>query len=78
MKTISIANLSWRAWSPSVFELAGCQAAARVTVAYNGRAWLVGLNGAYGTTEHDTREAAAGVVAKAFADAAASVEGGAS
>lgn len=77
MKTISIASLPWRAWSPSLFELVGCQTTSRLTLAYNGRVWLLGLNGAYGTLEHATREDAAAMVAKAFADAAASGEQGA-
>jgi hypothetical protein len=75
MKTVTIANLPWRAWSPSMFELVGCGTISRLALAYNGRTWLLGINGGYGTVEYTTREEAARVVAKAFADAAAAVEG---
>ena len=65
MITKIIAGLHWLAWSPSLFEL-DVNASRRLTIAYSGRGWHVGLDDAYGTMSFHTREGAASYVALAF------------
>lgn len=65
MKTVTLANLTWRAHSPSLFQLLGADAA----IAYNGQAWLVAVHGVYGSREFATRQQAAELIGQAFATA---------
>jgi len=65
MKTKTIAGLRWLVWSPSLYEL-DIDASKRLTIAFSGRGWHVGLDDAYGTMSFHTREGAASYVALAF------------
>jgi len=65
MKTKTIAGLRWLAWSPSLFEL-DVNASKRLTIAYSGWGWHVGLDDVYGTMSFHTREGAASYVALSF------------
>ena len=60
-----ISGLRWLAWSPSLFEL-DVNASKRLTIAFSGRGWHVGLDDAYGTMSFHTREGAASYVALSF------------
>ena len=79
MKTVTLHNLPWRVWSPSMLELAGSgyeitssePTVNRLVIAFNSQYWQVGINDVYGTAEYATRDQAVAAVAKAFADAAA-------
>ena len=65
MITKIIAGLRWLAWSPSLFEL-DVNASRRLTIAYSGRGWHVGIDDRYGTMAFHTKEGAASYVALAF------------
>lgn len=67
MTHIRLANLTWRAWSPSLFELP--TGAGNVLISYDGQAWRLGVRNVYGAEQFPTREAAADVVADCFAQA---------
>ena len=60
-----ISGLRWLVWSPSLYEL-DVDASKRLTIAFSGRGWHVGLDDAYGTMSFHTREGAASYVALAF------------
>lgn len=61
----TIAGLPWTAHSPSLLTHG------HVTLAFDGRAWLVAVRGVYGTREFSSRDAAAELVATAFHNASA-------
>lgn len=67
MTHIQLANLTWRAWSPSLFELPTCHG--NVLISYDGQAWRLGVRNVYGAEQFATREAAAVVVADCFRQA---------
>jgi hypothetical protein len=60
--TITIAGLAWHAHSPSLFQQVGYP----VTIAFDGRSWLVAVRGVYGLREFGTRQEAAELIASAF------------
>jgi hypothetical protein len=61
--TTILAGLPWRVHSPSLFEL---DLACQCWLAYDGRAWRVAVDGAYGTRTFPSRKAAAQLVAYHF------------
>ncbi len=61
----TLSGLPWHARSPSRFDLAGLEAHA-VTIAFDGAAWLIAIDGVWSTREFPTRDAAATLVAAAF------------
>lgn len=63
---ITLSGLPWRAVSPSLLH----QLNRPVTLAYDGRSWLISVRGVYGTREFKTRDEAAELIAQAFATAA--------
>ena len=56
----TLAGLPFVAHSPSLFEYNGAW------IGYDGRSWLVGALGQWGTREFPTRQAAAETVYRAF------------
>lgn len=62
---ITLSGLPWHAASPSLFHQAGSP----VTIAFDGRSWLIAVRGVYGTREFATRNEAAELIAQAFATA---------
>lgn len=65
MKLLTLHNQPYRAESPSLLY----QLHYPVTLAYDGRAWLVAVRGVYGLREFRSRDEAAALVAQAFATA---------
>jgi hypothetical protein len=65
MTTRTLAGLTFRAESPSLYEYHGAW------LGYDGRHWLVGALGQWGAKEFATRDEAAAVIADAFNNASA-------
>ena len=65
MKTITIHNMAWRVWSPSLLELVGHP----LVIAFDGRSWLIGVRDVYGLKEFSTRDEAARLISESFATA---------
>jgi hypothetical protein len=68
MTTRQIAGLPFLAHSPSLYGYNGAW------LGYNGRCWLVGALGQWGTKEFATRDEAAAVISDAFTQARVAVE----
>jgi hypothetical protein len=65
--TVTLSGLNWRAWSPSLYEIN--TAAGNILVAYDGKAWRLGVRNHYSEEEFPTREAAIKIVSDAFSNA---------
>jgi hypothetical protein len=65
--TVTLSGLLWRAWSPSLYELP--TSVGNVLLAYDGKAWRLGVRNHYSEEEFPTREAAIKIVADAFGNA---------
>jgi hypothetical protein len=63
----SIAGLCYIVHSPCLYELQGVELA----IAFDGRSWLIGVHGAYGTHGFPSLAVAAAMVSRAFAGATA-------
>jgi hypothetical protein len=63
MHTISLAGLPYHALSPSHFELAHAPAA----ICFDGTGWVVGTAAGWGARHFPSRDAAATLIARAFA-----------
>lgn len=63
--TITLSGIPYTAHSPSLFQQIGSP----VTLAYDGRSWLIAVRGVYGTREFNSRDEAAALIAQAFIDA---------
>jgi hypothetical protein len=68
MTTRTLAGLPFLAHSPSLYGYNGAW------LGYDGRCWLVGALGQWGTKEFATRDEAAAVIADAFGNASASAQ----
>ncbi len=64
---IVLSGHRYRAESPSLLHQLGYP----VTIAFDGRAWLIAIRGVYGLREFNTRDEAAAIVAQAFTTASA-------
>ena len=67
MKTIQLSDMTYRAHSPSLFELvlAGYDSPP-ANIAYDGTSWLIAVHGIYGTKEYKTRDDAASFIGQIF------------
>lgn len=62
---ITLSGHQYRAHSPSLLE----QLHHPVTLAFDGRSWLIAVRGVYGTREFASRDEAAELIAQAFTTA---------
>jgi len=65
MATIDLHGITWKVQSPSVFGYAHPDG--NVHIGFNGRAWVMAIDGEWGTTEWATRDEAARAVADTLA-----------
>ena len=65
MATIDLHGIRWEVQSPSLFDYTHPDG--KIQLGFNGRGWVLAINGDWGFTEWPTRDEAARVVADTLA-----------